>query len=103
MTQLALFDELPTFHGFKHKHGARWKTGNWINRNWRGYLQSREVGAQDWCFQVYAFSGPEDGDGTAHVYKIDHDGDLYQSAEPIDGQGVITILGHRFGRSRWNH
>lgn len=101
--QLALFNDLPEFHGFKHEHGAQWMAGDYACRNYHGFFQSRERGSANWRFQVYAFSGPEDGDGFANVYKVGKDGDLYGEDCPINADGQVLILGRRWGRSYWDH
>lgn len=94
MTQLELFADPPD----RTTHGAKWWAGNWECRNWRGWLQSREGGTGNWCFQIHGFSGPEVGDGWAHVYKI-----TGQERVPIDSRNRILIEGKRYGRDHWNH
>lgn len=81
----------------KTKDGAVWWCGNWQCRNWRGWLQSREGGTGNWCFQIGSFSGPEDGNGTAWVYTITGD-----EGCPIDRHGRVLIEGKRYGRAHWN-
>ncbi|GGE30042.1 hypothetical protein GCM10011360_17670 [Primorskyibacter flagellatus] len=98
--QLELFALPPTK---KHMHGATWRVGAYECRNWHGWFQSREGGKGNWLFQIHGFSGPEDGNGIAHVYRVGTDGDLYDSPVPIDGPGRITINGRKYGRDHWNH
>ena len=99
MTQHTLFTDMID----KAKDGAIWWAGNWQCRNWHGYIQSREGGTGNWCFQVGGFSGPEDGNGIAHVCIIRADESLAVSPQPIDANNRILIEGKRYGRSHWNH
>lgn len=82
----------------KTRDGATWWAGNWQCRNWKGWLQSREGGKGTWTFQIGGFSGPEDGDGLARVYRVEGCQDV-----PIDRRNRILIEGKRYGRSHWNH
>jgi len=99
MEQETLFPDLID----KTKEGATWWVGAWQCRNWHGFIQSREGGRGNWCFQIGGFSGPEEGNGIAHVYIIRSDGSLGESPHPIDGPGRVLIEGKRYGREHWNH
>lgn len=99
--QMTLFptDETPeTF-----ADGAVWWRGNWQLRNWRGWMQQREGGFGPWQFYVTGFSGPEDGNGIAHVYRVRADGSFHDVPVPINARSQILIEGRRWGRGHWNH
>ncbi len=87
----------------KGQHGATWQAGAWTVRNWRGYAQQREKGQRDWQFYVDGFSGPEDGNGIAHVLMIRADGTTCTAPHPIDRHNRITIMGRKYGRTHWDH
>lgn len=87
----------------KAKPGAQWTAGAWHCRNFNGWMQSREGGQGPWQFQIYGFSGPEDGDGTAAVYRIAADGTLKHQDVPIDRHNRILVDGRRYGRDHWDH
>lgn len=98
MEQMELFDAPRTLDP-----GTTWWAGNWQLRNWHGFQQEREGGSGPWQFRIYAFGGPEDGDGTAAVYKINSRGALITTDVPIDTKGRILVLGKRYGRDHWCH
>lgn len=108
MTQLALFEELPSFHGFKGEHGAHWASGQGrgVCRNWRGYLRHSESGQGAGAFYVSAFGGPEHPDGsdsTAHVLMIREDGTTYTEPHHITQSGRLCIMGQKYSRDHWDH
>ena len=80
------------------KHGAQYQDGNWHIRNWNGYVQTREVGQRNWCFQIYGF---RDFDCTVLIWHID--GTRRREYVPIDEANRITILGRKYGQCHWNH
>lgn len=97
---MGLFEHLPTQFATDHsQHGATWRAGNWNCRNFHGYFQSREVGAKNWCFQIYGFN-----DHDCSVATIKDDGEMgHENFIPIDAQDRITILGKKYGRPFWSH
>lgn len=101
--QMALFEELPTFHGFKGEDGAHWRAGSGVARNWRGYFRWSESGQGLGSFYVSGFSGPEHGNGMAHVLMIDKNGDEYTVPHTITESGVLIIMGQRYDRRYWDH
>lgn len=97
-----LFPDLPQDFTFRAEHGAAWTSGAWQHRNWHGYWQSKERGG-NWRFYITGFTGPEDGDGTAYVMKLDAHGRDVSEPHPINGRGHVLILGRRYGRQNWDH
>ncbi|WP_306552897.1 hypothetical protein [Acidovorax sp.] len=80
--------------------GAPVWQGNWQVRSFHGFHQAREGGVGQWTFYVSSFSAPaRDGSGQCNVLQFG--GGLEQVA--IDSQDRITILGRKYGRSRWTH
>lgn len=76
-----------------------WK-GNWQVRSFHGFHQGREGGVGQWTFYVSSFSAlARDGGGHCNVLKFG--GGLERV--PIDAKDRITILGRKYGRSRWTH
>ncbi len=93
-----LFPDLPVIRPDMSQHGAQYQDGNWHFRNWHGYVQTREVGQPNWCFQIYGFGCTE-----CSVLVWHSDGTSHRETVPIDEANRITILGRKYGQSHWNH
>ena len=96
----ALFEPAELIRASYLAHGQSAFIGAWQVRNFHGYQQSREGGAGRWRFYVSGFGRVFDG---AHVecsvLRIDGSLDVV----PIDAQGRITVLGHPYGPTNWDH
>lgn len=93
-----LFPHLPVIRPDMSQHGAQYQDGNWLVRNWHGFMQSREVGQRNWCFQIYGFR-----DTDCNVATWDDQGQPASCLVPIDQKDRITILGRKYGRAHWSH
>lgn len=73
--------------------------GNWQVRSFHGYHQSREGGVGQWKFYISTFGGPQSGRSYCDVLLFGGGVECV----PIDPGDRITILGRKYGRSRWSH
>ena len=81
-------------------HGQPAVIGGWQVRNHHGFHQSREGCKGQWLFYVSGFGRVVNGEHIeCSVLKFDGRTEVV----PIDKAGRITILGRKFGRSRWHH
>ena len=74
--------------------GKPYFIGNWQVRSFHGFHQSREGGKGKWQFQISGFNKD-----TANLLLIGGGTETVH----IDDFDRITVLGKKYGRSRWNH
>ena len=77
--------------------------GNWEQRNFHGFIQSRERyasgGKSNWKFCVTGFDVNGQPD-TANVLMADK---KTKTICRIDKKGFLTVEGKRYSSRRWNH
>lgn len=80
-----------------------WWDSNVQCRSLNGWFQWRYNGESFWQYQVSVFSGPAEGEGTAHVFRVSPERTLYTEPCRIDARNRILIDGKWIGRRRWDH
>ncbi len=85
----------------KGRPGSIWWVGNWQIRNFQGFMQSREEGRGNWCFQIYGFGA--DGGDWCSVHGLDAAGEQIMHRVWIDAKDRLHIAGQTYGRAHWNH